>query len=244
MKQLVLLGALLFGWSAPLVFAQRVYGEPDIWFLFQGKYVLSPQWEIGGEVHLRFDDYLHDPQQLLLRPSISFQSGKKVKYSVGYTFIETYPYGAVPLLRNLPENNIWEQVSLKDHMGKWTIDHRYRLEQRWQGKIRPNVEAQGYQIDGYRFSHRFRYRLSLTHPIGQKYFVRFRDELWIRANESLNRVGFDRNWLYIGGGFKVNKAITIQLAWLHQYIRHSFELYEEHPTFQLSIDWRLSTIKG
>jgi hypothetical protein len=215
--------------------AQKVFGKPNVWFLQLTTVEINDKWVAGNELHARFDDYLRDPQQFLIRPFLSFHNKEELVFSGGYTFITTYPYGSYPLPENLHEHNVWEQIELKQKFGKTKILHRYRLEQRWIGNLVLNSESTDFEADGYVFRHRFRYRFTALVDLSDKWFLHFFDELFIRSGEEFKLIGFDRNWLYGGVGYKVNDRMNIQLAYLHQYIRRTANLFEQHHTIQGSM---------
>jgi len=136
---------------------------------------------------------------------------------------------------NLPENNLWQQAELKQVLGKTNIIHRYRLEQRWIGNLTLNQENREFEVDGYNLRHRFRYRLTAMVDLSEKWFLHFFDELFISSGEDFKRVGFDRNWFYVGAGFRFNQRVNVQLAYLYQYIRRTAELFEQHHSVQASL---------
>lgn len=215
--------------------AQEIHGKPNVWFLLLVNHELSDQWNVGTELHMRYDDYLSDKQQFLFRPYIDFMPGdKSVVYTFGYTFINTFPYGEYPLDISKPENNIWEQVTLKHEVNQLKIQHRYRLEQRWQGNITYNSTDDTYDIDGTSYSNRFRYRLTMTQPLGETFFVNIFDELWVKDGDNLKQVNFDRNWIYAGLGMNLSKDASVQLAYLHQYARNNDTRYERHHGLQVT----------
>jgi hypothetical protein len=216
-------------------YSQEVFGEPNVWFLQFTAYDLNEKWTLGNEFHARFDDYLKDPQQILIRPFFTYHVGKPLAFSGGYTFVTTYPYGAFPLPDNLPEHNVWEQVELKQALGKSRIIHRYRLEQRWIGNLTLNPENREFEVDGYNLRHRFRYRFTAMVDLSEKWFLHFFDELFISSGEDFRRVGFDRNWFYAGAGFRFNERVNVQLAYLYQYIRRTADLFEQHHSVQASL---------
>ncbi|MGB6036209.1 MAG: DUF2490 domain-containing protein [Cryomorphaceae bacterium] len=214
--------------AAKASYSQEVFGEPNVWFFQLTTYNLNEKWTVGNELHARFDDYLNDPQQILIRPFFTYHTGNSFALSGGYTFITTYPYGAFPLPENLPEHNVWEQAELKQVFNKTKVLHRYRLEQRWIGNLMLNPENKEFEVDGYNLRHRFRYRLTAMVDLSDKVFLHFFDELFIRSGEDFKQVGFDRNWFSSGLGFRFNERVNLQLAYLHQYIRRTNELFEEH----------------
>jgi hypothetical protein len=83
-----------------------------------------------------------------------------------------------------------------------SVEHRYRAEQR-------------YTNLGYR--NRFRYRLSAKVPIlkskEKEYFLLGWNELFFTNNEPF----FERNRLFLGGGFDINKNLAIQTGYIYQF---------------------------
>lgn len=82
------------------------------------------------------------------------------------------------------------------------VEHRYRAEQR-------------YTNLGYR--NRFRYRLSAKVPIlkskEKEYFLLGWNELFFTNNEPF----FERNRLFLGGGFDINENLAIQTGYIYQF---------------------------
>ncbi|MBR09004.1 MAG: hypothetical protein CMP48_15155 [Rickettsiales bacterium] len=214
--------------------AQEVHGNPNVWYLLLLNHHLNDQLNIGTEVHMRYDDWMNSEEQFLFRPYLDFntKSNPNVVYTIGYTFINTYPYGDYPLPITKPENNIWEQITLKHQLNQLKIQHRYRLEQRWQREIILNESNNEYELDGTNYSGRFRYRLTLTQPLTETYFINVFDELWVKGNKKA--IQYDRNWLYLGLGANLSSNYSIQLAYLHQYAQNNPTRYERHHGVQLT----------
>lgn len=219
--------------------AQEVHGEPDVWFLLLNHYKINDSWSLGNEFHMRFSDYLNEEEQLLIRPFVNFHASPNIVLTAGYTFINTYPYGKYPLPANKPENNFWEQVTVIQDVNKTNIQHRYRWEHRWQGDLVQNGVNGPYEVDGFSYSNRFRYRLTVRRPISDKFFINIFDELWIGMDQKLRNVAYDRNWLYLALGYQITDKISVQTAYLHQYVKNSPDRYEKHPSLQITVDARI-----
>ncbi len=219
--------------------AQEVHGEPDVWFLLLNHYKINDDWSLGNEFHMRYSDFLNEEEQLLIRPFLNFHANPNVVITAGYTFINTYPYGKYPLPISKPENNIWEQVTLIQDIGRTNVQHRYRWEHRWQGDLVQGTVGGPYEVNGFSYSNRFRYRLTVRRPINDRFFVNIFDELWIGMDQKLRNVGYDRNWLYLGLGINITDKLSIQTAYLHQYAKNSPDRFEKHPTLQITVDARL-----
>ena len=154
-------------------------------------------------------------------------------FSIGYSFIQNYPYGKYPLKGDKPEHNIWEQVTVNQLLGNIKISHRYRLEQRFHSSY--NLNKMEYDFSQITHSNRFRYKITIKHPIGWKYFAQAFCELWIASDSHLNNTSFDRNWIYAGLGRRFDNGLSVQVAYLHQKIKVKEELYERHPTYRLPL---------
>ena len=220
-------------------YAQEVHGNPNIWFLNISQIELNEKWQIGNELHFRYDDYLAISQQFIVRPYLDYQIADKLVGTIGYSYLSTRPYGDYPLATNKPEHNVWEQLTIKNKLGAWNMFHRYRLEHRWSGQIisKDNGPA---QIDGFSFSNRFRYRITLKRKLGSSFYLHLFDELWIKEKNMIKDVAFDRNWLYAGLGWAVNPVLSVELAYMHQYAQNNPTLFERHHTGLLTLKVQLN----
>ena len=218
--------------------AQEIYGKNDIWFFNLTEYQYQSKWIIGNELHFRYDDGLRDKQQFLIRPYISFLSNSKVFYTTGYTYINTYEYGNYALPATKKEHNVWEQINVKNKLGKLSMENRYRLEHRLQSTY--DLSIAEFNFKKLDFSNRFRYRLTIKRPIVNKYFIQLFNEFWIQSNRNILDASFDRNWLYLGIGKKMSEVISMQIGYLHQNIKKTANRFERHPTLQVSLVIKLN----
>jgi hypothetical protein len=225
---------------APAQSAPEVYGDNDVWFLLLNKTDVSDRWSLFNEVHLRRHQWLAQQEQFLLRPAVNYAFNEAVVATVGYTYIRTGQYGQYPLPVDVPENNVWEQITLSHNITKQVaIHHRYRIEHRWIGAIAQNGLAPP-GIDGTRFTQRFRYRLTANFPIveteaGTRLYGHVFDELWVNLRDELHVMNFDRNWIYLGLGYRFSPETRLEVAFLDQWINHpAANRYEHNPTVQFT----------
>jgi hypothetical protein len=118
------------------------------WNALVGHYRFSDKWGLYDELHIRRANYLAEWQQFLFRPGINYFLNDNVTLTLGYTYIQSYPYGTQPLPTIIPENNVWQQVFVQQKIGKVALKHRYRFEERWSGNA-VALPADEYKIDGY-----------------------------------------------------------------------------------------------
>ncbi|MEP2026972.1 MAG: DUF2490 domain-containing protein [Reichenbachiella sp.] len=235
MKRLV--GAIVLLFSVANVFGQDVKGEVGGWFLMLNHYSINEKWRVGNELHIRRNDWVKEQEQFLIRPYVDYKINKNVILTAGYTYLNTKQIAQTPLPIAIPENNVWEQLTLNQTYGKVKISHRYRMEQRFVGIPEQNEEGD-YEIDGVRQTNRLRYRLTVKRNISDVWFVHLFDEIWIHQ-DGLKPSSFDRNWLYAGLGINVMKDANIQLGYMHQWVRASEDAYINRPTVQLTIQYNI-----
>lgn len=229
---------ILFLITQPARSQDIIEGATNTWFLDNTRVQLTPKWSANNELHYRLGQFLSDPGQLLVRPSIEYRLNFPVEFSVGYTFIRTEPYKAyeIPMDRN--ENNIWEQVLLRQNVGKVNFQHRFRQEHRWIDRIVENGDEP--YIEGKDFRNRFRYRITLSVDLLQfgdksnSIFAAVFDEIWINQTEKLIFSDFARNWMYVGLGYNFNSSTNLQLGYMHQSDKAGSNTFIQSPILQLS----------
>ena len=223
------------------------YGYTNTWFTLLNRFQLDKKWSISNEIHNRYGEFLQTQGQFLLRPSLDYSLNEHVEFSVGYSFIHVSPYKpySLPISRN--ENNFWEQVILKNSVGKVKFLHRFRQENRWINHLETkNGET---TINGNDYANRFRYRFVCSVDIhgfndSEKslFFAAF-DEIWFAQNDILLPTNFSRNWLYIGLGFKFNKSTNIQAGYMHQFDKVGNNAFISTPIMQVTFMKNFSFIK-
>ncbi len=100
------------------------------------------------------------PQQLLLRPGVQRTIAPGVRVGGGYAYIATAPYGEAPLTAPLREHRLWQQLSLTHRAGPLSVNHRYRLEQRWIASVRS-----GDGLAPWSYAQRVRYQARAQGPL-------------------------------------------------------------------------------
>lgn len=207
------------------------------WFTALNQIKLKNNWSVSFETHERFADALKTQGFFLFRPSIDYKLTPDAILSVGYTFINAQPFEpySAPIARN--ENNIWEQILLKQDLGKVNIQHRFRQEHRWTDRI--VTDSLGSTLEGTSFSNRFRYRLTVKRDIFKKVFVQVFDEIWINQTKSGLPRNFARNWLYAGLGYSFSDDFNVQLGYMHQFDRVAENSYIATPIIQTTIVYNI-----
>lgn len=192
-------------------------GEDDLgsWFMYFGTNKVAEKWSIHTEAQFRYYETASNFNQLLLRTGMNYHINPDAIATLGYGYIETDPTFIGNLNEaNLTEHRIFEQFILKNKVWEFNFEHRYRLEQRFisQTDILSDPEQ-----DLSRTEHRARYRLQVTLPLTDIFFLNFYDEIFI----NLQNEAFGQNRLYAAVGINVTNNLSMQFGYLKNHFRNT-----------------------
>ncbi len=203
-KFIVLLSALAV---LPL-HANAQNSELGNWLIYFGNKEIDNKWNIHHEVQYRNYNALGDLEQLLLRTGLGYTFSNKNNLLLGYGFIRSENYRNSSDTQDiLNEHRIYQQFITKQGSKSYSLQHRYRFEQRF-------VEDE--------FKLRFRYFLALNLALSsegliekQPYFSLY-NEIFINGQGT----AFDRNRLYAGVGYLFNSKLKAELAYMNQFFQN------------------------
>lgn len=177
--------------------------EWGAWYMYFGTNQVTDKLSIHTEAQFRFYEVTSTFNQLLLRTGLNYHISDNAIATLGYGYINTDgTFEDIPDEENSNEHRIFQQFILKNTVGKFKFEHRYRLEQRFIST----------QLDDFT-EHRARYRLQLTYPINEKWFLNAYDEVFINLQEPI----FGQNRLYGAIGYNVQKNFSVQLGYLKNH---------------------------
>lgn len=185
----------------PFLFAQK--SELGAWYMYFGNNKISKKLNFHNEIQYRNFDGVGDLEQLLIRTGIGYDlTENNNNILLGYGFILSRPYinGAKP--ENI-EHRIFQQYINKQKFGRFNLQHRYRLEERF------------LQDD---FRMRFRYYLGFNIPVTNKemlpktVYISAYNEIFLHLDSPV----FDRNRVYGALGFVINKNMKIEAGYMNQ----------------------------
>lgn len=227
------------------------YGTSNFngWVALNSQIYLSDNWGLHAEVQIRRNQGFSQWQQLLLRPGIFYNINPNLTATAGYCFVETYPYGEIPIAKvAFPEHRIWQQLQLSQKTGSVDIVNRLRLEQRFFG------DASVGTFTNTRYENRLRYMLRVAVPLTRdadkvtRLYLPVYDEVLIAFGKNVKYNTFDQNRLGIGLGFNIGKAGKIEAGYMYQYVQQRNllpdlrQVTEDNHT--LSITWTTAVKLG
>jgi len=191
----------VLGLGSVLTFAQK--NDLGAWYMYFGNNKISKKLNWHNEIQYRNFDAVGDLEQLLIRTGIGYDlTENNNNVLLGYGFILSQPYVNGEKKENI-EHRIFQQYITKQKFGRFYLQHRYRLEERF------------LQDD---FRMRFRYMLGLNIPITQKemlpktLYASVYNEIFLHFDSPV----FDRNRVYGALGYVINKNMRIEAGYMNQ----------------------------
>ncbi|WP_406843399.1 DUF2490 domain-containing protein [Flavobacterium soyae] len=195
------------------------------WYNFFGTFKISEKFGIHTEYQWRRNEMITEWQQSLLRVGLNYNLNSRVQFRVGYGWIETYPYGEIPINgmgRDFTEHRIFEMVQLNHKEGIVDFSHRFMLEQRFVGRYSSINET---TEDEFPLLNRMRYMMRVQVPLkgneikDKTPYLAFYDEIFIGFGKNVNANIFDQNRIGILLGYRFNKNIRIEGGYLNQTVQ-------------------------
>lgn len=220
----------------------------NAWLMYFGNHKVSDRWGIHAEVQWRRHDLLSADQQLLLRTGVDYYTRGNNRLTAGYGFIRTHPYGEFGAPGDFPEHRIWQQFLTSQSIGRVSLSHRYRLEQRFIGN------ANSGSMEGGRYENRMRYMAKITVPIGNDWekpmFFAVYDEVMLNFGKDVGYNLFDQNRVYGAFGFTITQQIKLEAGYLYQLVQlrsldsTSRNRIENNHTLQIGVFSTLPLMKA
>jgi hypothetical protein len=205
-------------------FAQKnISNQFNAWALYTGTHKISSKVNLMTEYQWRRAEGFKHWQQSLLRLGLEYEINPKVSVMGGYAWIKTFPYGSQPVLHEFNENRVFEQLNLKDKIGRFEIQHRYRLEQRFLEQYAKNATNDIVQVDPV-YRNRIRYRAMAMVPLSRKemgdntLFLNVNNELFVGFGKGIAKNPIDQNRFIAALGWRFNAQTNVQVGYLNQFV--------------------------
>jgi len=224
-RRRIALGLLILVAAAPLRAQRHTDTNVAAWFSFNGDVALDDRWGLTFDASYRRAGPLSETQAIFARPGISYEISPNVRIAVGMSRSESYPYGKVPNPYAYPESRAWEQLVLSQTAGRIAIQHRYRLEQRWQGAR--GADTSDHAIDHWVRLSRARYQLRATVPLRgeavavHSSYLALSNEILIGFGRNVRYNVFDSNRAALTLGWRATESWRAELGYLNQLLLKS-----------------------
>jgi Protein of unknown function (DUF2490) len=195
-----------------LLFYNSCFAQLGTWNIANVKVNFKKNWSMFGEAQLRSLAFYNNFHYYELKTGLTYNINKNFSVQSGVGNYDTYAEGGsfkTPMVND--ELRTWIQFAMKQSLERIKFEHRYRAEQRW-------------TVNGYR--NRFRYRFQAVIPVNNKKIEKgvFYTTAWDEIFFTNNAPYFERNRVFIGGGYELTNELAIQCGFLNQF---DFRLNDE-----------------
>lgn len=218
------------------------------WYMYFGTHKFNKHWGLHAEVQWRRHHWITESQQLLVRTGINYHINDQSTATVGYCFVQTYPYGEFPVRAAFPEHRMWEQLQYKSYINRIEAINRIRLEQRW--SYLPVLKDSSYSPGNAVYQNRIRILNRFSIAINSKtiidntFYVSTYDELFVNFGKHVANNVFDQNRAYIAVGYKVPKLGRVELGYMNQLLlKYDGIRIENNHTLQAAVFSTIDFIK-
>lgn len=168
----------------------------------------SKRWNGFGEIQARSNDLFRQYFYNELKGGIGYELSPTFTFSLAGGRYATYDHNDLSTGPQIIELRLWQQLVINQLLNRVKFEHRYRNEQRW-SDFRDGSRS---------YRNRIRYRLNTFVPINNRtitdrtFFLSIYDEIFLNPKGPF----FERNRLYAGLGYQVNKLFTLQTGLVNQ----------------------------
>ena len=199
-------------------------------------------WGLHLDMQVRSDEQMQQTKTWLFRPGIQYQLNKQNLITVGYAYI--LGLKKEPGIKaQLPEHRLWQQWMLMHPLGRFSLQHRLRFEERFIGAIRYQ-EGAGIPTTPI-FSTRLRYfnrmilPLSGIRPFEKGIFGALQNEVFLHITGKNDLTGktMDQNRFYLAMGYRANRTWDAEFGYIRRDLQTETKLLNLH-TWQFAIYFR------
>ncbi len=217
--------------------AQRLSDQNALgWYASFNTIHLNKKLSLWLEYQWRRDQVITDWQQSLARTGIQYHFDNGMSAMLGYGYIVTYPHGDYPAGPHpVPEHRIFQQLVWNDAIGRVGLNHRFRVEQRFLGKINQSLPER--EVQDWSYMNRIRYQLRATVHLNNKtmqdktwYLAPF-DEIFIGFGKNVGQNVFDQNRIGLLLGYQLNKNFRAEAGYFNVTVQQG-GLVNGHEVFQ------------
>ena len=198
-----------------------------VWFRYYNKLAVSPMWQVQTELEMRRfvgPDRLH---QGVTRVNALRQLKAGPSLGGGMTlFLQTLPQSAEEEVDRLrPEIRPHQELNLAQPLGRMTLHHRYKVEERFFGETSEEPAE---------FAMRFRYKIEAQIPLTQvgtyPLLLRVYNEVMVNAGPAVVNNIFDQNRVYASLQVGLSDHWVVETAYMHWFQQRvsGTEFYSRH----------------
>ena len=219
---------------------KNIDSQSLLWTRYYNQLELNTSWSIHSEFDNRIFISPLDQNLFVLRVQGRYKVLEQIELGAGFTYFSVATQDPdIHSKFNKPEYRIQQDATLKQNLGKTTLNQRFQIEERF---FR-NFDKERL-ISGSTFFWRFRYRIQGDYNFWQKkkQFLKaiISDEIMINAGKKVVNNTFDQNRIYAGLQYGINSSLALELGYMNSFQQRSTEVdYFNRNIIRLSIYHKL-----
>lgn len=179
------------------------------WWYYSGKYRVTEKVNIETLYSWSRHNFIKEWQQSKLRLGGSYDYLKNISFGAGYEWVVLFPYGAHPVPEKRPEHRIYEYFTIKNKIKTVSVSYGMLLEQRiMDAKTRQRLRL----IFGAKIP------ITRSKEGETKLGVSLSNQVFLDIDKYANNKNFSQNRIYGAFDIPLNKAFTLSLGYMNQYI--------------------------
>ena len=215
-----------------------------LWTRYYNQLLFDEKWSLHSEFDNRL--FLKPLQENLfvIRVQGRYKINEHLETGVGFAYFSVNTQTPeVDLDFNIPEYRGQQDITWKEILGKFTINQRFQLEERFiQNATKEKL------LPGSTFSWRFRYRIQADYTFWKKENQLLKIVLSneIMFNFSKNRIKntFDQNRVYAAIHYGMNENLALELGYLNSFQRRASGVdFFDRDIIRLSIIHKIKRFK-
>jgi hypothetical protein len=199
---------------SPAFGQKEVLTSNQVWIQSYHEGRISGKWVALLDAGFRWRDGVDDKLAYIVRGGVGYSLSPNLRIWGGFAFMGVY--GEKQIIRH--EYRPYQELLVKDQLGKLTISHRYRLEERI-------FKDEVLDIATVDFNFRFRYAVMLGIPLAnlsskdpdRRFILNLGDEIFLNASKEITHNIFDQNRLIISPTLQWSKDLGISLTYNSQF---------------------------
>ncbi|AQX02191.1 DUF2490 domain-containing protein [Elizabethkingia anophelis] len=214
-------------WASALVNVRAQSNDNyNMWFQYLMNAKLSDKYTLTLLSQYRSFDLGLDTRLFLVNGYIDYEITENTKLGGGYMFLTLNSYQENNSKKTRYENRSFQQLTLNGHIGRTSIVHRFRVEER-------------FLTNPADFILRLRYLISARIPLykkgeHEKLYAILKNEIRMNAKKEDS---FHSNRITVGLGIKLNNLSAMELAFINQLSPGRTNSYV-YIGYRNNFDWR------
>lgn len=216
---------------------KKITSRPYAWYSYINSLQLAPKWLLSNDISERH--FLDNGNQLqfTLRSKINYTLGENWNAGIGFAYFlsNTFDPASTSTL-GVPELRPFQEFNNNQKLNRFTINHRYRIEERYFRKV-----VNDKLVNGYNFNFRFRYKFEVEYRFyqstnnAQSLSFKAGDEIMLNAGKNIVKNTFEQNRINTAISYQASNNFTFDLGYTYGFQQRYSGDYNEANIFRFTI---------